>query len=63
VIQGAFEDFNETIIINPNYANALYMRAFTKIYLKQKNAGCLDLSRAGELGMMEAYDAIKKFCQ
>jgi hypothetical protein len=27
-----------------------------------KNGGCLDLSKAGELGIEKAYEIIKKFC-
>jgi hypothetical protein len=30
--------------------------------LGDKNGGCLDLSKAGELGDSIAYDAIKDFC-
>jgi len=31
--------------------------------LGQKDSGCLDLSKAGEMGYMNAYDAIKEYCQ
>jgi len=31
----------------------------SKLLLGQKDSGCLDLSKAGELGFMDAYDAIK----
>jgi len=30
--------------------------------LGQKDSGCLDLSKAGELGKFEGYEAIKKYC-
>jgi len=30
--------------------------------LGQKDSGCLDLSKAGELGKSIAYEAIKKHC-
>jgi hypothetical protein len=38
------------------------MRAYSKLYLKQKKSACLDLSKAGELGLEEAYEEIKKYC-
>jgi hypothetical protein len=31
--------------------------------LKDKRGGCLDLSKAVELGIKEAYDYIRKYCQ
>jgi hypothetical protein len=34
----------------------------TKILLGQKESGCLDLSKAGELGSEKAYESIKQFC-
>jgi len=33
----------------------------SKILLGQKDDGCLDLSKAGELGLY-SYDVIKEFC-
>jgi hypothetical protein len=35
----------------------------TKIKLGQKDSGCLDLSKGGELGDVEAYGLISKNCQ
>ena len=53
-----------------SYANKYYEKFdfcdyfyFSKLKLGQKESGCLDLSRAGELGYNEAYEAIKKYCQ
>jgi hypothetical protein len=33
-----------------------------KLQLGDKNGGCPDLSKAGELGHPEAYDRIRKYC-
>jgi len=33
-----------------------------KLGLGQKESGCLDLSKAGELGSEKAYEVIKEFC-
>lgn len=43
--------------------DAYYWRGLAKIQIGQKESGCLDLSKAGELGFKEAYEAIKKYCQ
>lgn len=39
-----------------------YRRALCYLKLKQFNKGCEDFSKAGELGMKEAYEMIKKYC-
>ena len=61
--RGAIDDFNKTIDINPNYGNAYYYRGLAKIDLNQTNNGCVDLSKAGELGISDAYVSIKKYCR
>jgi hypothetical protein len=33
-----------------------------QIYLKDTNKGCLDISKAGELGIIDAYATLKKYC-
>ena len=55
-------DFIKAIEINPNDAEAYYNRGIAKIKLGQKDSGCLDLSKAGELGDSQAYEAIKDLC-
>ena len=60
---GAIKDYNLAIEINPKFSRAYYHRGLTKLILDQKDSGCLDLSKASELGDAEAYDAIKKYCQ
>lgn len=46
----------------PSLAEAYYNRGLVLIYLKDKAKGCFDLSKAGELGIEEAYPVIKKYC-
>ncbi|MBP8094798.1 MAG: tetratricopeptide repeat protein [Saprospiraceae bacterium] len=60
--RGAVEDF--TFVLNklPQNAEAYYFRGLAFIKLGQKNTGCLDLSRSGELGYGSAYEAIKANC-
>ncbi len=40
-----------------------YLRGLSKIKLGQKQDGCKDLSKAGELGTSEAYKAISENCK
>lgn len=60
--RGALADFTTSIVIDPDYADAYYGRGLSKFTLDQKDSGCLDLSKAGELGYPKAYDAIKILC-
>ncbi len=60
--KGAIQDYNKAIELNPDLAEAYYNRGVAKIFLGQKDDGCLDLSKAGELGHAEAYEAIKENC-
>ena len=38
-------------------------RGIAKYILGDKDGGCLDWSKAGELGYEDAYDTIKEYCQ
>lgn len=60
--RGAISDFNAAIQNNPKYPEAYFARGLAKYHLMQVDEGCLDWSKAGELGYYEAYDMIKKFC-
>jgi len=60
---GALADYTKAIEIDPNYRNAYFDRGLAKLNLGQKDSGCLDLSKAGELGFgQQAYEAIKELC-
>jgi tetratricopeptide (TPR) repeat protein len=60
--QQAMEDLNRAIALEPEFAEAFYNRGLTKIYLNDTQGGALDLSKAGELGLVEAYSIIKRYC-
>ena len=47
----------------PGLAEAYFNRGLVLIYLKDKEKGCIDLSRSGELGVAEAYRVISKHCE
>jgi hypothetical protein len=48
--------------LNPKNGVAYFARGLAKVALKDTNGGCLDFSKAGELGDNRAYEAIKKIC-
>ena len=60
--RGAIDDYSNAIKVDPKYSAAYYWRGIYKIKLGQKDSGCLDLSKAGELGNPAAYKAISELC-
>ena len=58
----ALEDYDMAIKLYPNMGDAYYNRGLVLIYLKDKEKGCIDLSRAGELGVTDSYSVISKYC-
>ncbi len=56
----AFEDYTKAIELNPQFAEAYYNRGMIQIFMKDTRKGCLDLSKAGELGIKEAYKLLKE---
>ena len=59
----AIESYDKAIQQYPWMADAYFNRALVLIYLKDKEKGCIDLSRAGELGVEAAYPAIARYCK
>ncbi len=59
----AIENYTKAISAFPYLGDAYFNRGLVQIYLKDKEKGCIDLSRAGELGVEDAYGVIKKFCE
>lgn len=60
--RGAIADYDKVLQISPKFSEAFYYRGVSKLFLGLKDSGCLDLSKAGELGYEHAYDSIKEFC-
>jgi tetratricopeptide (TPR) repeat protein len=58
--RSAITNYNEAIKRNPDFAEAYFNRGLTYLYLGETNRGIEDLSKAGELGMVDAYSIIKK---
>ena len=59
----SLENYTEAIELYPYMGDAYFNRGLVLIYLKDKEKGCIDLSRAGELGVSDAYGVIKKYCE
>ncbi|MBQ7194745.1 MAG: tetratricopeptide repeat protein [Bacteroidales bacterium] len=62
-LPASIASYTEAIRLYPYMGDAFYNRGLVLIYLKDKEKGCIDLSRAGELGIPEAYGVIKKYCE
>ncbi|MGQ1890544.1 tetratricopeptide repeat protein [Thermophagus sp. OGC60D27] len=53
--------FSRAIDENEEFAEAYFNRGLIRIFLGNKSEGTLDLSKAGELGVYEAYSVIKRY--
>lgn len=60
--EDAINDCSKIIQINPKSIDAYYMRGLLRIEFGDQKQGCLDLSKAGELGDSKAYETIKERC-
>lgn len=59
----AIEDYDMAIKLYPYMGDAYFNRGLVLIYLRDEEKGCIDLSRAGELGVADAYSVIAKYCE
>ena len=59
--QRAIADYSQALILNLDLAEAWYNRGLSKIFAKHVEEGIEDLSKAGELGLYQAYSVIKKY--
>lgn len=58
--QGAMEAFSRAIELKQDFGEAYYNRGFIKLENGLRNEGIADLSRAGEYGVVQAYNIIKR---
>ncbi|MDR0844312.1 MAG: tetratricopeptide repeat protein [Tannerella sp.] len=58
--RAAIVDYNEAILRDPEFAEAYFNRGLARLSLGDANRGIADLSKAGELGIMNAYSIIKR---
>jgi tetratricopeptide (TPR) repeat protein len=59
----SIDNYTKAIELYPYMGDTYFNRGLVLIYLKDKEKGCIDLSRAGELGVQDAYGVIKKYCE
>ena len=59
----SLENYDKAIRVWPQMGDAYFNRGLVLIYLKDKEKGCIDLSKAGELGVSDAYGVISKYCE
>ena len=59
----SIDSYTKAIQYYPYMGDAYFNRGLVLIYLKDKEKGCIDLSRSGELGVADAYSVIKKYCE
>ena len=57
------ESYTKAIQYYPYMGDAYFNRGLVLIFIKDKEKGCIDLSRAGELGVEDAYAVISKYCE
>ena len=57
----AIDDYSEALRIDPNLAEAYYNRGIVRQLSGNTNGGIADLSKAGELGLFDAYSVIRKY--
>jgi tetratricopeptide (TPR) repeat protein len=51
----ATADLNRAIALEPEFAEAYFNRGLTKIFQDDTKSAAVDLSKAGELGLIDAY--------
>jgi tetratricopeptide (TPR) repeat protein len=59
--QRAIDDYNRAIALEQDIAEIYYNRGLARIHSKHVAEGIADLSKAGELGIYQAYSVIKKY--
>ena len=60
--EDAINDCSKIIQLHPKNVDAYHMRGILRIDFGDLKNGCLDLSKAGELGDLKAYETIKEKC-
>ena len=59
----ATEAYNKAIELKPDFGEAYYNRGYISLRNGHRGAGIADLSKAGELGIVPAYNLIKRISQ
>ncbi|MGZ4035140.1 MAG: tetratricopeptide repeat protein, partial [Bacteroidia bacterium] len=59
---GAVNDYSIALSCDPTLSDIYYNRGLLYIILHKSADACLDLSKAGELGINASYNVMKRFC-
>jgi tetratricopeptide (TPR) repeat protein len=59
--QAAVQNYSKAIDIEPDFAEAYFNRGLAYLYMGLESKGLSDLSKAGELGIVEAYSLLKRY--
>ena len=59
--QAAIDAYTQAISFDADFAEAYFNRGLTYIYTGEQEKGLADLSKAGELGIYQAYNLISRF--
>lgn len=62
-VDTAIELYSQAIKSNSNFAEAWYNRGLIHLMQKDNIQGCVDMGKAGELGIKQAYLLIHRFCR
>jgi tetratricopeptide (TPR) repeat protein len=59
--KAAIAYYTQAIEVDEDFAEAYFNRGLTYIYINETEKGIIDLSKAGELGIYQAYNLISRF--
>lgn len=59
--KAAITYYTQAIAVDSDFAEAYFNRGLTYIYINETEKGLADLSKAGELGIYQAYNLISRF--
>lgn len=62
-LESAIEQYGKAIKLEPRFSEAWFNRGLIKLIKGTKQSGCFDISKAGELGLNQAYSIIQRFCK
>lgn len=62
-MQEAINLYTKAITNNPKLSEAWYNRGLIYLMQKENQLGCVDMGKAGELGIKQAYLLIHRFCR
>ncbi len=59
----AIDSYGKAVALYPEMGDAYFNRGLVQILVQDKEKGCMDFSKAGELGVKDAYGMISKYCK